>query len=188
MGILFLPSIENTCQSLIFIQISKIMNATIGVYDNHDLAVAAIQRLKDAGYPVNQMSIMGLMETEVVDEKMHVMPKSSVKAGGLGAGTVLGTTLGILTGVGMFAIPGVGFLYGAGALVGAIAGFDIGLIGGGIASALVSVGVKDDMAKKYHDDLVAGKYLVIAHGSEAHVNEAKDLLHEHGTHEEITSH
>ena len=131
---------------------------------------------------------MGLMETEVVDEKMHVMPKSSIKKGGLEAGTVLGTTLGILTGIGMFAIPGVGFLYGAGALVGAIAGFDFGLIGGGIASALISVGVKDDMAKKYHDDLVAGKYLVIAHGSEEHVAQAKDLLTGHGTHSEIASH
>ena len=164
------------------------MNATIGVYDNHDLAVEAIQKLKDSGYPVNQLSIMGLMETEVVDDKMHVMPKSSIKAGGLGAGTILGTTLGILTGVGMFAIPGVGFLYGAGALVGAIAGFDFGLIGGGIASALASVGVQDEMAKKYHDDLVAGKYLVIAHGSEEHVNQAKANLDEHGTHEEIALH
>ncbi len=164
------------------------MNATIGVYDNHDLAVEAIQKLKDSGYPVNQLSIMGLMETEVVDDKMHVMPKSSIKAGGLGAGTILGTTLGILTGVGMFAIPGVGFLYGAGALVGAIAGFDFGLIGGGIASALASVGVQDEMAKKYHDDLVAGKYLVIAHGSEEHVNQAKATLDEHGTHEEIALH
>src|SRR4051812_48921534 len=112
------------------------MNATIGVYDNHDLAVEAVEKLKNSGYPVSQLSIMGLMVTEVVDDKMHVMPKSNVKTAGLGAGTILGTTLGILTGVGMFAIPGVGFLYGAGALVGAIAGFDFGLIGGGIASAL----------------------------------------------------
>lgn len=164
------------------------MNATIGVYDNHDLALEAIQKLKDSGYPVSQISIMGLMETEVVDNKMHVMPKSSIKKGGLETGAVLGTTLGVLTGIGMFAIPGVGFLYGAGALIGAIAGFDFGLIGGGIASALQTVGVKDEMAKKYHDDLVAGKYLVIAHGSEEHVNQAKTLLNEHGTHDELASH
>jgi hypothetical protein len=164
------------------------MNATIGVYDNHDLAVAAVQELKEAGYPVSQISIMGLMETEAVDDKMHVMPKSSVKKGGLEVGTVLGTTLGVLTGIGMFAIPGVGFLYGAGALVGAIAGFDLGLIGGGVASALQTVGIKDDLAKKYHDDLVAGKYLVIAHGTREHVNEARQILDAHDTHEEIGTH
>lgn len=164
------------------------MNATIGVYENHDLAVEAVRKLKDAGYPVSQMTIMGLMETEVVDDKMHVTPKSPINAAGLGAGTVLGTTLGVLTGIGMFAIPGVGVLYGAGALVGAIAGFDIGLIGGGLASALTTLGVHSDAAKKYHDDLVAGKYLVIAHGNKEHVAQAKDLLHGHGTHDEIASH
>ena len=164
------------------------MNATIGIYDNHDLAVAAVEQLKNSGYPVSQLSIMGLAETEVIDDKMHIMPKSPLKTDGAGAGLLLGTTLGILTGVGIFAIPGLGFLYGAGALVGAIAGFDIGLVGGGIASVLETVGVKDENAKKYHDVLVAGKYLVIAHGSEENVNQANELLHEHGMHEGLTTH
>jgi len=164
------------------------MNATIGTYDNHDLAVEAVQKLKDSGYPVAQLSIMGLAETEVVDNEMHITTKNPIKAGGLATGTVVGTTLGILTGLGMFAIPGVGILYGAGALVGAIAGFDFGLIGGGIASALATVGVKDDMGKKYHDALVAGKFIVIAHGSEDDVNKASALLDEHGTHDELASH
>ena len=165
------------------------MNATIGIYDNHDLAVEAVQKLKESGYPVTHLSIMGLTEQEeVVDEKGHVIPKSPIKSGGIGAGTVIGTTLGVLTGVGVFAIPGVGFLFGAGALVGAIAGFDLGLIGGGIASALATVGVHDSNAKKYHDALVAGKYLVIAHGNANDVNKAKSLLDEHGTHDDVSSH
>ncbi len=164
------------------------MNATIGIYDDHDLAVDAVEKLKNSGYPVSHLSIMGLAETEVIDDKMHIMPKSPIKAAGLGAGTILGTTLGVLTGVGMFAIPGVGILYGAGALVGAIAGFDFGLIGGGIASALTTIGVKDENAKKYHDALVAGKYLVVAHGNKESVDKAKDILDDHGTHDSIHSH
>ena len=102
------------------------MKSTIGVYENHDKAVQAVVELKDAGFPVKQLSIIGKAETEVVDEKMHIMPKDPIKVGGLGTGTAVGATLGILTGVGLFAIPGLGFLYGAGALVGAIAGFDFG--------------------------------------------------------------
>ncbi len=164
------------------------MNATIGQYNNHDLAVDAVARLKNAGYPVSQLSILGLAEEEVMDEDMHVLPKSPIKTAGLGAGTVLGTALGILTGVGIFAIPGVGFLYGAGALVGAIAGFDFGLIGGGIASVLSTVGVKDENAERYHSALVQGKYLVVAHGTEEEVKRAGDLLNEHGTHHELASH
>jgi len=164
------------------------MNATIGIYDSHDLAVEAVQKLKDSGYPVSQLSIIGLAETEAVDKEAHITAKSPLKVAGLGVGTVVGTTLGILTGIGIFAIPGLGFLYGAGALVGAVAGVDFGIIGGGIASALATVGVKDDTSKKYHDALAAGKFIVIAHGSQEDADKAKDLLHEHGTHDEITSH
>ncbi len=164
------------------------MKSTIGVYDSHDKAVEAVIELKEAGFPVKQLSIIGKAQTEVVDDKLHVMPKDPIKPGGLGAGTAIGATLGILTGVGLFAIPGLGFLYGAGALVGAIAGFDAGLIGGGIASVLTTVGVKDDNVKKYHDDLEAGKFIVVAHGSEAEVNHAKDILHEHDTHENLDQH
>jgi uncharacterized membrane protein len=164
------------------------MKSTIGVYDSHDKAVEAVIELKDAGFPVKQLSIIGKAQTEVIDDQLHVMPKDPIKVAGVGAGTAVGATLGILTGVGLFAIPGLGFLYGAGALVGAIAGFDAGLIGGGIASVLTTVGVKDDNVKKYHDDLEAGKFIVVAHGSEAEVNHAKDILHAHDTHEDLEQH
>lgn len=165
------------------------MNATIGIYDNHDLAVEAVQKLKDSGFPVSELSIIGLAETEVIDDRMHIMPKSPIKAAGLGAGTALGTTLGILTGIGVFAIPGVGFLYGAGALVGAIAGFDFGIMGGGIASALATTfNIEHDIAKNYHDALVAGKFIVIVHGKNADVNKALDVMHIHGTHSKLTQH
>ena len=164
------------------------MNATIGIYDNHELAVAAVQKLKDANSPVAQLSIMGKAETEGIDDDMHITPRSPIKPAGLGAGTVVGTALGILTGVGIFAIPGLGFLYGAGALVGAIAGFDFGLIGGGIATVLATVGVSNENAKTYHDALEQGKFLVIADGSEEEVNKAKEVLSTNGTYSDVMTH
>ncbi len=164
------------------------MNATIGIYDTHDMAVAAVQKLHDKGFPATDVTIMGLTETEDVDDKMRVSPHSPLKVAGLEAGTVLGATVGVLTGVGVFAIPGLGFLYGAGALVGAIAGFDFGLIGGGIASALATVGVKNDNAKKYHDALAAGKFLVVIHGNQKHVDEARNILDSNGTHHDLETH
>jgi hypothetical protein len=132
---------------------------------------------------------MGLTEQEeAVDKGDHVTPISPLKITGLGAGTLIGATLGILTGVGIFAIPGVGFLYGAGALIGAIAGIDFGIIGGGIASALATLGVKDVNAKKYHDALAEGKFLVIAHGKSEDLDKAKAILNEHGTHQDLDQH
>ena len=164
------------------------MSAAIGIYDNHEQAVDAVQKLKDANYPVGQLSIIGKAETEAVDEEMHITTKNPIKPAGLGVGTAAGTALGILTGVGIFAIPGLGWLYGAGALVGAIAGFDFGLIGGGIATVLATVGVKDENAKKYHDALEQGKFIVVAAGSEDDANKAKDLLHAHGSYGDVSLH
>jgi hypothetical protein len=152
------------------------MNATIGVFDNHDLAVEAVQKLKDANYPVSHITIMGKVLNEVIDDEMHIMPKSPLSAASLGTGMVIGTVVGLLTGAGLFHIPGLGFLYGAGAVVGAIAGFDFGLIGGGVASVLTTVGLKDSNAAKYHDALAQGKFLLVARGSKNDIDRARTLL------------
>lgn len=158
------------------------MNSAIGIYDSHDKALDAVKELKDADYPVKQLSIIGRADVEVVDEGMHIQSKNPLNLAGVGIGTTLGAALGILTGVGVFAIPGLGFLYGAGALVGAIAGFDFGLIGGGIASVLATIGIKDEDAEKYRQHLDQGKYLLVAQGSEDEVSKARKILQEHGQH------
>jgi uncharacterized membrane protein len=164
------------------------MNAAIGVYDSHDKALSAVKELKDAGYPVKRISIIGKANVEEVDEKLNVQPKNPLHVEGVGIGTALGTAVGILTGVGLFAIPGFGFLYGAGALVGAIAGFDFGLIGGGIASVFTTLGVEDEATQKYQDHLAAGKYLLVVQGDNDEVTKAIKILEEHGQHTYVAAH
>ena len=53
---------------------------------------------------------------------------------------------------------------------------------------LATVGVTDDNAKKYHDALESGKFLVIADGNEEDVNRAKEVLNEHGAYNEVVTH
>jgi len=163
------------------------MNTTIGIYKDHDEAVDAVIKLKESGYAVDKLTIMGLTQKEKVDEELHVIPENPIHVAGLGTGVAVGTAVGVLTGVGIFAIPGLGFLFGAGALVGAIAGFDFGLIGGGIASVLSSIGVSDDNAKRYNDVLKRGEYLVIAEGTQEEVIAARNLLQSHGTSSELAT-
>jgi len=163
------------------------MKSTIGVYNNHDEAVAAVKQLKDAGFPTKHVSILG--HAHDPEEREHEEKKVSNLAGTeVGLGAALGTAAGILTGIGVFAIPGLGLLYGAGALVGAIAGFDLGLIGGGIISALSIGGIKDEHSKKYDALLEDGKFLVIVHGDGADIKRANDILSAHGTHSELNIH
>ena len=164
------------------------MKAAVGVYDSHTKAVEAITKLKDSGYSISHISILGKAYTELVDNEEHITPKSPVKVAGVEAGTALGVALGVLTGVGLFAIPGFGFLYGAGAWVGAIAGFDFGLIGGGVVSVFTSFGVENDMALKYKKDLDDGKYLLIAQGTDEEINKAHKILSEHDAHSQLQLH
>jgi len=164
------------------------MKTLIGIYENHELAMDAVREMKEEGYPVEKLSIIGRSETEEIDEKLNTVPKDPIKPASLGAGAAIGATVGVLTGIGVFAIPGLGFLFGAGALVGAIAGLDFGIIGGGIATVLTTIGVKDDPGKEYEKYLNEGKFLVIAQGTEEEIAKGNEILNAHGTHSAIATH
>ena len=173
------------------------MTSTIGVYDDQAAALAAISELKQAGFPANQLSLLGHAKGEASDDETklesldaeHEFDKPmKIAATGVGIGAVVGPILGALTGLGILAIPGVGFLVGAGALAGAVAGLDAGLIGGGIISALAIARNNKVHEDKYHGHLEAGRYLVVAQGSEEEVKHAHDVLASHDTHTQLDTH
>ena len=161
------------------------MTSTIGVYETHEQAVAAIQELKNANFPVNNISVLGQAEVQHPHENFGPLETTASK--GVGIGILAGSTLGLLTGVGVFAIPGLGFLFGAGALVGAIAGLDFGLIGGGLFSVL-SLGLNKEHHEKYEQHVREGKFLLVVHGEKAEVDQANKILHEHAQHIELHKH
>jgi len=89
---------------------------------------------------------------------------------------VTGTVLGVLTGIGVFVVPGFGFLYGAGAIVGAAAGLDFGIIGGGLLAILAIYGVEKEQSIAYDEHLKEGKWMVVAQGDDAQLNKAMNIL------------
>src|SRR5579863_1721926 len=106
------------------------MQSTVGVYGTHEQALDAVLELKKSGFTESHISVIG--QAEVVDNHLHVKSKDGEKFAGVTAGAVLGTTIGLLSGIGLIAIPGLGIIFGAGAIAGALAGFDVGIIGGGL--------------------------------------------------------
>jgi hypothetical protein len=110
-------------------------------------------------------------------EKQHISKGELLESSEVGVGLAVGSILGVLTGVGVFAIPGFGFLYGAGALIGAIAGFDVGLVGGGVVAIFTAIGVDETNSVKYEQLLQEDKFLVLVKGPEDEVKQAKDILH-----------
>lgn len=161
------------------------MKSIVGVYESHTKAVNAVNELKSAGFPVKNISIIG---KAVFHEPKTLDANQLVEQRELSLGVVAGSILGVLTGVGIFAIPGLGFLYGAGALIGAIAGFDIGLIGGGVVAILIAIGIDEASSLKYEKLMQEDKFIVIIQGSPEEVKQAKDILHTSEEHTDIHLH
>jgi hypothetical protein len=178
------------------------MKATIGVYEDQAKAIEAIEELKSSGFPEKQISLLHKSDTnghhpadpgeneegKGIDSDNAYQNPMRIAATGVGIGAVVGPILGALAGVGMLAIPGLGILVGAGALAGAIAGLDVGIIGGGIISALAIAQVNKHHEDLYHEHLQAGRYIVVAQGSETEVTHAREILHSHDEHVHLDSH
>jgi hypothetical protein len=159
------------------------MKAKVAVYDTHEKAVSALNKLKEAGFPIKKTSLIG--KAELIDDHMHVKSFDSIKNAPLAIGAIAGPIIGALSGIGIFAIPGFGFLFGAGAIIGAIGGFDLGIMGGGILSLLAFLGITKDTVVKYEEHINEGKFLLIVHGEVEEIEKAEHILHTEGTHLEI---
>ncbi len=159
------------------------IRTTVGVYQSHDEAINAIVALEKAGIPVENISF--LSTAVIVADDLHVHSTKNVKNAPVAIGAVLGPLLGVLAGASIWAVPGLGFVYGAGAIVGALAGFDIGLVSGGIATILLNIGIKKDKIVSYHKHLKEGKYLVILNSNKATAEKAKKIAHKVGNYIEL---
>jgi hypothetical protein len=178
------------------------MKATIGVYDDQAKAIAAIQELKAAGFPETRISILAREDEKThhaadpgeseegagLDSDAVYEKPMKIAATGIGVGAVVGPVLGALAGIGALAIPGLGVLVGAGALAGAIAGLDVGLIGGGILSALAIAQVNKHHEDLYHEHLQAGRFLLVAQGNEDEIDHAREVLSGHEGHVHLEKH
>jgi hypothetical protein len=177
----------------------KMMNSThdrraVGTFSSHQDAENALNELRDAGFAMNQVSIIAkdtdrldqsdrIGETQVQDmtEQTHV--DDGAKTGAAAGGTVGGIT-GLLVGLGTLAIPGVGPIMLAGATATAIAttlaGGAIGAATGGLVGGLVGLGIPEERAQAYNDSVSRGDYLVIVDGTEAEVMQAEEMLKHRG--------
>ncbi|MGA3013543.1 MAG: general stress protein [Bacteroidales bacterium] len=150
------------------------MNTTVGVYDTHEKAIEAVQELKRAGYPVQQVSLIG--NAVVIDDLMHIKHYREIKNVPAITGAILGPILGILTGVKVFTIPGLGFLFGIGAVLGALAGFSLGIVGGGVITLIAILAIKSSAVLKYKEHIEEKGFQVIAHGNNEEIKRAKEIL------------
>lgn len=101
-------------------------------------------------------------------------------ATGIVGGGILGAVVGCLAGLGMVAIPGVGLIVAAGTisttLATTVAGAGIGIVSGGLISALAYLQITSDQAKVVSDSCWQEQFLVIVHGTDDQVHRAESCL------------
>jgi uncharacterized membrane protein len=162
------------------------VKSTVAIYNTHWTALHAVEVLKNKDYPVDQLSILGM--AKIVDDLKKKKSKKQSKNTGMSAGIILGSTLGVLPGAGIFAVPGFGYIFGAGAVKKELADYVIGFAGQEIDSILTTVGIKKETVVKYSDHLKKGEFLVIAQGYEEEVENAMNILCNSGNHLELCIH
>lgn len=128
-----------------------------------------IRRLLDRGVPRDHISVLGRnfqSETRIAG----FITKRDVILGGLRTGAIFGSLFGsflsLLTGVGVLFIPFVGPIVAAGPisaiLLGAASGAIAGSAGAGLVSVLTTLGMPEDKAAIYQTRLEAGEFLLLA--------------------------
>jgi cation transport regulator ChaB len=127
-----------------------------------------IRRLLDRGIPSDHVSVMG-QNFQSQTRISGFITKRDVILGGLRNGAIFGSLFGsflsLLTGVGVLFVPFVGPVVAAGpigaVLIGAASGAIAGSAGAGLVSALAALGMPEEKAAIYQTRLQAGEFVVM---------------------------
>jgi hypothetical protein len=155
------------------------MKSTIGVYDTHDKAIAALQELKKSGYPDKLLSLLG--KADLIDGHVQVRSGHEHDVPYLTIGVAGAAVLEALAVLGIFLVPGFGFLFAAGAAVGGFAGLSAALLAGGDVRAIFTdKDINEEDAIRYEKRLIEGKFLVFADGDDTQLKQAHHILQTQG--------
>jgi hypothetical protein len=164
--------------------------SVVAIFGQHSAAENAIKELKNGGFDVKKLSIIGRdyhSEDNVVGfyntgERMKYWGKFGAFWGGL---------WGLLVGAAVLFIPGVGPVVAAGSIVTwIVAVLEGAVVVGGLSAlgaGLYSLGIPKDSIVKYETTLKAGNFVLIAHGTADEVEKARSILETSGA-DEINVH
>jgi hypothetical protein len=127
----------------------------VRLYDNHTEAADAVQALQKAGVPEHDISIVS------GDDRVHAA------ATGAEVGAAVGGLGGLLTGLGLIAIPGIGPVAAVGWMAATLAGAAAGGWLGGAFGVLSPAGISGDDAHAIAECLRRGATMVTARVPEA---------------------
>ncbi|KQW61057.1 MULTISPECIES: hypothetical protein [Ensifer] len=154
------------------------MKTATGLFDDYSDALAAVGTLQDVGFTDEEISVVSSNAAERYPDNDNGVAEGAGTGAGLGA--LAGGAGGLLTGLGLMAIPGVGPVVAAGWLAataaGAAAGAVVGGAAGGLIGALTGSGVAEDDAHVYAEGIRRGGTVVTVKTDESRVADAQNIL------------
>lgn len=156
------------------------MKTVTGLFDTYGHATSAVSALEARGIPSDDISIVSNNSENSHRHEDNDNGAAEGAGTGAGIGAVVGGAGGLLTGLGIMAIPGVGPVVAAGWLAataaGAIAGAVAGGAAGGLIGALTDSGVSEEEAHVYAEGVRRGGTLVTARVDDDLQTEAEAIL------------
>lgn len=158
------------------------MKTVVGMYDRLDQARAAVHDLEAAGVRQDRISILGPGDADKDATTTHETTDTYGKEGagaGATAGAVLGGGAGLLASLGLIAIPGIGPVLAAGAIVATLTGAGIGAGAGALIGGLIGLGIPEEDAENYEEGLRRGHSVVLVQADDNQANDVADILDRH---------
>jgi hypothetical protein len=139
-----------------------------GSFRDRESADRAYADLIERGYTDREIHVLMSDDTrkrlggrDIKLEKGNKAAEGAALGGALG-GAAGATILGVITAASTVAVPGIGLVV-AGPLAGALAGGAAGAAAGGLLGTLVGMGIPEDRAKVYEQDLKHGSIVLGVH-------------------------
>jgi hypothetical protein len=154
------------------------------LFSSREAAGQALDHLVLSGFPIAQIFLLGHGWSEdqprqpylPVETYGTVTGTATGLRKGLLIGNLAGGTTGLLLGAGMLALPGVGQLALSAAITFVLLSGGVCTAAGGLAGALIGLGLTSAQVNVYKQQISEGSFLLIVEGSPDDINLAQRLL------------
>ncbi|WP_211748624.1 YsnF/AvaK domain-containing protein [Paenibacillus sp. Marseille-Q4541] len=134
----------------------------VGTFKTEAEASRAIEQLKAEGFRTDEISVIAKdkKDMKAISEETGTKAPKGIATGAT-AGGLVGGIAGLLAGLGIMAIPVFGPIMVAGPIAVTLTGTAVGAGAGGLVGGLIGLGIPEEQAKEYDNNVKEGQILVL---------------------------
>jgi hypothetical protein len=170
------------------IEINQAPAVVVGVFGDQDSAEQAIHQLHAGGFRYEDIGFVEPTQFNPRVSPSEVQAIEPETGARVASGAIAGAGVGGLVAAGVaFLVPGFGPVVAGGILAAILGGAGLGAAAGGLIGALTRMGIPEEEARRYQDEVRAGNVLVTLR-ADRHAAKARKILRDSGAQELRTDH